>query len=136
MGWGVKGRAIKKKRTTFFSNVPMFQRPLSSRGGGVRPCGFPYYVYIMLWFSNIIIFEQWLFIYSLLYTTLPKFSLQMHWISVRFYEMGDIETLILGVEMAQMVKAQVWYTRRLGSPMEKKAKNISLSLTNLYIFLI
>ena len=36
-GGGVKGRAIKEKRTfvgTFFSNVPKFQRPLSSRGGG------------------------------------------------------------------------------------------------------
>ena len=32
---GVKGRAIKEKRFflgTFFSNVPKFQRPLSSRG--------------------------------------------------------------------------------------------------------
>ena len=36
-GGGVKGRAIKEKRTffgTFFSNVPKFQRPLSLRGGG------------------------------------------------------------------------------------------------------
>ena len=36
-GGGVKGRAIKEKRTffrTFFSNVPKFQRPLSSRGEG------------------------------------------------------------------------------------------------------
>ena len=34
----VKGRAIKEKITvflTFFSNVPIFQRPLSSRGEGV-----------------------------------------------------------------------------------------------------
>ena len=38
-GWG-KGRATKEKRTffgTFFSTVPKFQRPLSSRGEGVRP---------------------------------------------------------------------------------------------------
>ena len=36
-GGGVKGRAIKEKRPffkTFFSNVPKFQRQLSSRGGG------------------------------------------------------------------------------------------------------
>ena len=36
-GEGVKARAIKEKITffgTFFSNVPKFQRPLSSRGGG------------------------------------------------------------------------------------------------------
>ena len=35
-GGGVKGRAIKEKMIffiTFFSNVPKFQRPLSSRGG-------------------------------------------------------------------------------------------------------
>ena len=39
-GWGgVKGRAIKEKTTflTFFSIVLTFQRPLSSRGGGVGP---------------------------------------------------------------------------------------------------
>ena len=37
-GRGLKGRAIKEKRTfleLFFSNVPTFQRPLSSGGGGV-----------------------------------------------------------------------------------------------------
>jgi len=28
--------------------------------------------------------------YSQSHKTLPKSSLQMHWISVRFYEMGDI----------------------------------------------
>ena len=28
-------------------------------------------------------------IYSLFHKTLPKSSLLMHWISVRFYEMGD-----------------------------------------------
>ena len=28
--------------------------------------------------------------YSQFHKTLPKSSLQMHWISVRFYEMGDI----------------------------------------------
>ena len=36
-GWGVKGRAIKEKITffeIFFSNVPKFQRPFSSRGEG------------------------------------------------------------------------------------------------------
>ena len=36
-GGGGKGRAIKEKITffgTFFSNVPKFQRPFSSRGGG------------------------------------------------------------------------------------------------------
>ena len=36
-GGGLKGRAIKEKITffkTFFSSVPKFQRPLSSRGGG------------------------------------------------------------------------------------------------------
>ena len=36
-GGGVKGRAIEEKKTffgTFFSIVPKFQRPLSSRGGG------------------------------------------------------------------------------------------------------
>ena len=36
-GGGVKGLAINEKRTfvgTFFSNVPKFQRPLSSRGEG------------------------------------------------------------------------------------------------------
>ena len=36
-GGRVKGRAIKGKITffgTFFSNVPKFQRPLSSRGRG------------------------------------------------------------------------------------------------------
>ena len=36
-GGGVKGWAIKEKITfflTFFSNVPKFQRPLSSRGEG------------------------------------------------------------------------------------------------------
>ena len=35
MGGGVKGRAIKSKKTffmTFFSNVQNFQRPLDSRG--------------------------------------------------------------------------------------------------------
>ena len=34
---GVKGQAIKEKRTfltPFFSSIPMFQRPLSSRGVG------------------------------------------------------------------------------------------------------
>ena len=47
-GGGVKGRAIKEKRTffgIFFPNVPPFQRPLSSRGGGGRPLvgwGFPF----------------------------------------------------------------------------------------------
>ena len=38
-GGGVKGRAIKEKIIflgTFFSNVPKFQRPLSSRGGPVN----------------------------------------------------------------------------------------------------
>ena len=52
----VKGRAIKEKITffgTFISNAPKFQRPLSSRGGGLGLndpaikrrtffCGFPY----------------------------------------------------------------------------------------------
>ena len=36
-GGGVKGRSIKEKRTflgTFFFNVPTFQQPFSSRGGG------------------------------------------------------------------------------------------------------
>ena len=36
-GGGVKGQAIKEKRTfltPFFSSIPMFQRPLSSRGVG------------------------------------------------------------------------------------------------------
>ena len=36
-GGGIKGRTIKLKRTffgTFSSNVPKFQRPLSSRGEG------------------------------------------------------------------------------------------------------
>ena len=28
--------------------------------------------------------------YSLFYKTLPKSNFQMHWISVRFYEIGDI----------------------------------------------
>ena len=32
--------------------------------------------------------EDWL-IYRPFQKTLPKSSLQMHWISVRFYEMGD-----------------------------------------------
>ena len=34
-GEGVKGRAIKEKRTLPFFNFPKFQRPLSSRGEGV-----------------------------------------------------------------------------------------------------
>ena len=29
------------------------------------------------------------FVYSRFHTTLPKSSLQIHWISVRFYKMGD-----------------------------------------------
>ena len=36
--------------------------------------------------------EIWLFVpltYSQFHKTLPKSSLGMHWISVRFYEMGD-----------------------------------------------
>ena len=31
-----------------------------------------------------------IYLYSLFHKPLPKSSLQIHWISVRFYEMGDI----------------------------------------------
>ena len=34
--------------------------------------------------------DQIFFTYSQFHKTLPKPSLQMHWISVRFYEKGDI----------------------------------------------
>ena len=36
------------------------------------------------------------FIYSQFHKTLPKSILQMQWISVRFYEMGDMLNNILG----------------------------------------
>ena len=42
-------------------------------------------------FINIIICAFNVFIYILFHKNLPMISiLQMHWISVRFYEMGDI----------------------------------------------
>ena len=34
------------------------------------------------------------FWYSPFHKTLPRSSLQMHWVSVRFYEMGDIWTIV------------------------------------------
>ena len=34
--------------------------------------------------------------------------------------MGHFTSIFVGVEMAQMVKAQVWYTKRLGSQFDNK----------------
>ena len=34
--------------------------------------------------------NSYILLYSLFHKTLPKSSLQMHWISVRFHEIGDI----------------------------------------------
>ena len=34
------------------------------------------------------IYEKIVFVYSPLYKTLPKSSFQLHWISIRFYELG------------------------------------------------
>ena len=39
-------------------------------------------------------FDQKRWSYSQFHKTLPKSSLQMHWISVRFYEMGDTQNFI------------------------------------------
>ena len=41
------------------------------------------------------IIYKYLVTYSLFYKALPKSSLQMHWISVRFYEMGIVESSFL-----------------------------------------
>ena len=53
-GGGSKGLAIKEK-IPFFSNVPNFQRLLSSRGeGGLGlNCGFPYKLFIFIQHSHI-----------------------------------------------------------------------------------
>ena len=50
---------------------------------------FFYFSLAVLKLFNIHIYFQ-LFFYSQFNKTLPKSSLQMHWISERFYEMGDI----------------------------------------------
>ena len=53
-----------------------------------------YFSLAVLKLFNIHIYFQ-LFFYSQFHKTLPKSSLQMHWISVRFYEMGDSRKTML-----------------------------------------
>jgi len=51
-------------------------------------------MYVMI-FKEIVIPDKRA--YSQFHKTLLRSSLQMHWISVRFYEMGDILLLIIAV---------------------------------------
>ena len=47
--------------------------------------------------------------YKKFHKTLPKSSLQMHWISVRFYEIGDINSTLCTVMMRLIVVPTVLY---------------------------
>ena len=73
-----------------------FVRWKRGRGGGVygkipKISNSPF-VLSILWFMWYMNLEPGCMIYSQFHKTLPKSSLlvQMHWISVRFYEMGDM----------------------------------------------
>ena len=58
----------------------------------------------------LLLLMLWLFIYSPFHKTLPKSSLRMHWISVRFYEMGDsIERMDVVVVVLVVVDVVVVY---------------------------
>ena len=58
---------------------------MAAKGGGVvDPCPLrKWYI-----FGNCLKLIKKIFVYSLFHKTLPESSLQMHWISVRFYEIG------------------------------------------------
>ena len=57
-----------------------------------------FYYHYHIW-SKLYVFDLDFFLnffkYSPFHKTLPKSSLKMHWISVRFYEIGDISAFIL-----------------------------------------
>ena len=48
-------------------------------------------------------------VYNLFQKTLPKSTLKMHWISVRFYEMGDTINIIYYVYMYNVVLLLLYY---------------------------
>ena len=65
----------------------------------------------------VILYSQYSRIYSLFHKTLPKLILQMHWISVRFYEMGDIHNMQYAArkrkkESGRASAASIWYLFR------------------------
>ena len=69
--------------------------------------------YIYIYITIIIL------LYNQFHKTLPKSSLQMHWISVKFYEMGDscIVEFVVYSELSLNLDKNVWLPFAFGSIM-------------------
>ena len=57
-----------------------FKKKIGEKGRGVTPLSVTFFTYFFVNFDRFLYFKE----------ILPISSLQMQWISVRFYEMGDI----------------------------------------------
>ena len=88
-------QAISITKTTFIKYEPFYETMHKSsfslliRGGGVYFNTADSLLQVLFYFNNSSVKKNRIFAYSQFHKTLPITSSQIHWISVRFYEMGD-----------------------------------------------